>query len=82
MLSKSLEYARRQVATGTPIKTMLLENSEGILLLHPAAFATVCKLLVEIDRRYEWRVQWLCPWRHANVPNSRPRIYWLGTWTG
>ena len=80
LLDQALEYVRAQIRRGTPVQWIILENSEGLMLYHFAHMVAVCNLLAALHTNYKWKVQWLCPSRHANIPNARPRIYWLGTW--
>ena len=79
-LSGSLRYVRERVGSGSPPSLVLLENTADLVRLHRSHFDSVVAMLVRLP--YTWHIDVLCPSKHADVPNTRERVYFVGVLKG
>ena len=75
-VSRSMAYVRSRVAEGKEPALLLLENTEGLLLYHRDQLNAIIRILLRLP--YRWHVDVLCPSLHADVPNTRRRIFFVG----
>ena len=75
-VSRSMAYVRARAAEGKEPALIILENTEGLLIHHRDQFDSVLNIILRLP--YRWHIDVLCPSLHADVPNARRRVYFVG----
>ena len=72
----SMEYVRARARERREPAIVLLENTDGLKTKHPALLFSIVNELMRLP--YTWHIDVLCPTMHADVPNARRRVYFIG----
>ena len=72
----SMEYVAARTRDNREPAIVLLENTDGLKTKQPALLLSIVRELLR--HPYTWHIDVLCPTLHADVPNARRRVYFVG----